>query len=108
MTKELYNYRIVELVKVVDGDTIDLRIDLGFDVFKKVRCRLARVNAPEMGTQEGKDFKKLVVDKLTITKPTILNSIEYDKYGRSVAEVILEDGVNFSNYLLNQGCPSYR
>ena len=40
-------YYAVEILRVVDGDTVDVRIDLGFDVWHKCRVRLMGINAPE-------------------------------------------------------------
>ena len=45
--KSCYNFRVVEIDRVVDGDTIDVTIDLGFDLFKKERVRVAGVDTPE-------------------------------------------------------------
>jgi micrococcal nuclease len=47
----MYEYAIKEVVKVVDGDTIDIVIDLGFDLSKKERVRLAGIDAPESRTR---------------------------------------------------------
>ena len=50
--KSCYNFRVVKLVKVVDGDTIDVMIDLGFDLYKKERVRIAGVDTPEKRTRD--------------------------------------------------------
>ena len=42
--KSCYNFRVTEIVKVLDGDTIDVLIDLGFDLYKKERVRIAGVD----------------------------------------------------------------
>lgn len=47
-TEDLYLYRVTEIIKVVDGDTIDLRLSLGFGLTAALRIRLAGVNAYEM------------------------------------------------------------
>ena len=61
----MYEYAIKQVVKVVDGDTIDIIIDLGFDLTKKERVRLAGIDTPESRTRdleekelglEAKDF----------------------------------------------------
>ena len=54
----MYEYAIQKVVKVVDGDTIDIIIDLGFDLTKKERVRLAGIDAPESRTKylEEKEF----------------------------------------------------
>ena len=48
----MYEYSIKEIVKVVDGDTIDIVIDLGFDLSKKERVRLAGIDTPESRTKD--------------------------------------------------------
>ena len=45
--KSCYNFRVVSVDKVLDGDTIDVTIDLGFDLYKKERVRIAGVDTPE-------------------------------------------------------------
>ena len=50
--KSCYNFRVVEINKVLDGDTIDVTIDLGFDLFKKERVRVAGVDTPEKRTRD--------------------------------------------------------
>ena len=45
--KSCYNFRVTEIVKVVDGDTIDVVIDLGFDIYKHERVRIAGIDTPE-------------------------------------------------------------
>ena len=42
----MYEYRVKEVVRVVDGDTVDVILDLGFGLFKKERCRVAGVDPP--------------------------------------------------------------
>ena len=50
--KSCYNFRVTKIVKVVDGDTIDVLIDLGFDLYKKERVRIAGVDTPEKRTRD--------------------------------------------------------
>ena len=49
--KSCYNFRVVKINRVVDGDTIDVTIDLGFDLYKKERVRVAGVDTPEKRTR---------------------------------------------------------
>ena len=49
--KSCYNFRVIEINKVLDGDTIDVTIDLGFDLYKKERVRIAGVDTPEKRTR---------------------------------------------------------
>ena len=59
--KSCYNFRVTEIVKVLDGDTIDVIIDLGFDLYKKERVRIAGVDTPEKRTRDLEE-KALGVD----------------------------------------------
>ena len=50
--KSCYNFRVVSIDRVLDGDTIDVTIDLGFDLYKKERVRVAGVDTPEKRTRD--------------------------------------------------------
>ena len=50
--KSCYNFRVTEINRVLDGDTIDVTIDLGFDLYKKERVRVAGVDTPEKRTKK--------------------------------------------------------
>ena len=53
--KSCYNFRVVEIERVLDGDTIDVVIDLGFDLYKKERVRVAGVDTPEKRTKDDEE-----------------------------------------------------
>jgi micrococcal nuclease len=85
----IYQAKIVE---VVDGDTFDLMIDLGFNTFVKERMRLYGIDAPEMRTQAGKDLAWNLSMQYPGSLPVIVQSVEApkskqfrDKYGRFLA-----------------------
>ena len=59
--KSCYNFRVTKINRVVDGDTIDVTIDLGFDLLKKERVRVAGVDTPEKRTRD-KEEKALGID----------------------------------------------
>ena len=59
--KSCYNFRVIKINRVVDGDTIDVTIDLGFDLFKKERVRVAGVDTPEKRTRDLEE-KALGID----------------------------------------------
>ena len=69
--KACYNFRVIKINRVVDGDTIDVTIDLGFDLYKKERVRVAGVDTPEKRTRNleekalGIDATNWIKDKLT-------------------------------------------
>jgi micrococcal nuclease len=56
----MYTYRCT-ILKVIDGDTVDADVDLGFDIHAKMRFRLAGINAPEMNTPEGKAAREYLI-----------------------------------------------
>ena len=68
--KSCYNFRVIEINRVVDGDTLDCTIDLGFDLYKKERVRVAGVDTPEKRTRDeeekvlGYDATNWLKDKL--------------------------------------------
>ena len=59
--KSCYNFRVISIDKVLDGDTIDVTIDLGFDLYKKERVRVAGVDTPEKRTRDLEE-KELGID----------------------------------------------
>jgi len=87
----LYTYE-AELERIVDGDTIIVRIDLGFDVLKRERIRLKGVDAAEIDTDEGKKAEKFVRNKLKGIEKVILRTHWHDMYGRYVADVLYDPG----------------
>lgn len=88
---ELWNYRVVEC-RVVDGDTLDVTLDLGFHTLRKERLRLARINAPEMKTPQGPVSKTRLAEMLA-GKSVIVKTQKdkTDKYGRFIAEVFVDE-----------------
>ena len=88
---DLYVYRVVTY-KVIDGDTLDVTLDLGFNTFRKERIRFARINAPEMKTEAGPISKSHLSDLLA-NKNIFVQTIKdhKDKYGRYLAEVWTEE-----------------
>lgn len=94
-TINLYNYK-AEVVKIIDGDTLDVNVDLGFDIWHSIRIRLYGLDAPETRTTDveekssglkTKEFIKNWLDKngYSIFIKTYRGKAE--KYGRVLAEV---------------------
>ncbi len=89
------------LVKVIDGDTIDVMIDLGFKIHHKARVRLYGVNTPESRTKDlaekqmGLKAKSFTEDWLTRHKTFTIHTIagKDDKYGRILALVYSSDEI---------------
>jgi len=86
----IYIYK-AELVRVVDGDTVDLIIDLGFDTSRKERFRLYGIDARVMDSAEGKEAKKWLEDALMPLEAIYVQTVQLetktkrDKYGRFLA-----------------------
>jgi len=98
-----------ELIRVIDGDTIDAWIDLGFNITVRRRIRLWGINAPETRTldleekREGKLAKARLEEILSINRGSFsVKSIGVDKYGRCLGEIYLQD-VNINKQLLAEG-----
>ena len=72
--KSCYNFRVTAITKVVDGDTIDVVIDLGFDIYKHERVRIAGIDTPEKRTRDLED-KKLGIDATNWMKGTLEDTI---------------------------------
>jgi len=91
----MYTYN-AKLQRVVDGDTIDATIDLGFDVFVKKRIRFAGINAPESRTRDleekakGLAAKDRVKNILEENKDFTLHSEEVGKFGRVIGKIYLD------------------
>ena len=95
----MFEYYVKKVSKVVDGDTIDVDIDLGFDISFSSRVRLAGIDTPESRTTdkiekalglEAKDYLKKAIDasKTVVIKTEKMDSSE--KYGRILGWVFLD------------------
>ena len=90
----MYTYK-AKLQRVVDGDTIDATIDLGFDIFVKKRIRFAGINAPESRTRDleekarGLAAKDRVKNILEENIDFELHSEELGKFGRVLGKIYL-------------------
>jgi micrococcal nuclease len=109
----MYEYRVKKVLKIVDGDTIDVDIDLGFDISYTQRVRLAGIDTPESRTKdlkekalglEVKDRLKKAIDAakdviIVTEKPDstekygrILGWVYLDKAAKSINELLIEEG----------------
>jgi len=93
MTDKLYHYKAT-LLKVVDGDTVWLRIDLGFELFKECSCRLYGINTPELRKKEEKEAAIKAMDYLQSLfngDQVYIYSNKIDKYGRPLVTIHVGD-----------------
>ena len=115
--KSCYNFRVVSIDKVLDGDTIDVTIDLGFDLFKKERVRIAGVDTPEKRTRNLEE-KELGIDATNWLKDRLESTIEGDdellirtelvggvgKYGRLLGWLYVGDAtVSLNEQMITEG-----
>lgn len=89
--------------RVVDADTLDLTLDLGWRISLRANCRLIGINAPEMSTAEGKVARAFVEQLVPLGSVVRLISKELDKYGRPLGVLLLADGVSLNALLLERG-----
>jgi len=81
-----YIYK-AELLHVVDGDTLDLRVDQGFHSERRERFRLSDLDAPDLDTPEGRAARDFVYNQLLAAKTLVVHSIRTDLHGRYLAHV---------------------
>ena len=115
--KSRYNFRVTEIVKVLDGDTIDVIIDLGFDLYKKERVRIAGVDTPEKRTrdleekalgQDATDWMKKHLDGAISGEDDLVIRTELDggvgKYGRLLGWLYIgDDLVSLNEQMIEEG-----
>jgi micrococcal nuclease len=109
----MYEYFVEEVKNVVDGDTIDVVIDLGFDILFASRVRLAGIDTPESRTTdkaekalglEAKEYlkKQLKDAKSVVIRTEKMNSSE--KYGRILGWVYVNgESESVNNKMINDG-----
>ena len=107
MDKVPFVYNAI-LERVVDGDTIDVTLDLGFNVkLHKQRCRLAGIDTPESRTRDlaEKKLGKAATARLKeiIGEKLLIESHGKGKYGRILATPYTEDGKNICEMLIKEG-----
>ena len=109
----MYEYRVKQVLKVVDGDTIDVIIDLGFDVSFTSRVRLAGIDTPESRTTDArekilgvevKDYLKKALEGATDIVIRTEKADSSEKYGRILGWLFINrqtDSLNME--LVNKG-----
>ena len=115
--KSCYNFRVTKINRVVDGDTIDVTIDLGFDLYKKERVRVAGVDTPEKRTRNLEE-KALGIDATVWLKSKLEETIKGDeeltvrtelkggvgKYGRLLGWLYVGDtDISLNEQMITEG-----
>ena len=106
-----FSYRVNKVTKVVDGDTIDVIIDLGFDIMYKSRVRLFGIDTPESRTRDlvekkfglmSKEYLKEALKKAEKIVIKTHKGEETGKFGRILGEIFC-DGVNVNQQMCEVG-----
>ena len=111
MTDKLYHYK-ARLLRVIDGDTVELIIDLGFETFKECSCRLYGINTPELRKASEKEAAIKSKDYLLslfnsdqvggqVSDQVYIYSNKIDKYGRPLVTIYVGD-ININARMVEQ------
>jgi micrococcal nuclease len=113
MDRDPYVYRIKSITKVVDGDTIDANIDLGFDISLTKRIRLAGIDSPESRTTNlkekalGLESKEWLKKTLEDAKDILIKTEKPDsteKYGRIIGHLFINgQETSLNNQMIDEG-----
>lgn len=111
--KIVYEYYVRKVENVVDGDTIDVLIDLGFDILFASRVRLAGIDTPESRTKDlaekalGLEAKEYLKKSLKDAKSVVIKTEKMDsseKYGRILGWVYTDGNtVSLNDMMINDG-----
>jgi micrococcal nuclease len=112
MSKEkLFHYKAT-VTRVVDGDTVDASIDLGFDIHMKTRIRLSGINAPESRTRDLVEKKAGLISKdyveswCKIEDQQVIVQTQLDgkgKFGRVLGRILSSDGICLNDKMVELG-----
>ena len=106
----MYNYKIDKIVKIIDGDTIDVIINLGFYITITQRVRLKGINAAETRTlnleekEKGLVAKEWLKTELSKQGEWGIQTFKEDKYGRILGVLYYNnDAISVNQKMLNEG-----
>jgi micrococcal nuclease len=106
-----FAYRVKSMVKIIDGDTFDCILDLGFDVLLEARVRMAGIDTPESRTRDliekqfGLASKKYLIERIEAAQDIIVRTEldnEKGKFGRILGTVYLDD-VDVNQQMITDG-----
>lgn len=106
----MYTYKIKEITKVVDGDTLDAIIDLGFGITKKERIRIAAIDAPETRTRNlhekklGFEAKAWLKKHVEYCDNVIIKTEKEGKYGRILGWIYTDEfSISLNEVMIEKG-----
>jgi len=102
-----------EVLRIVDGDTIDVRVDLGFETDRRMRLRFARIDTPELNSRDpdvrvlAQQAKRFVEVSCPVGSTILFYSVrtKKDGFGRYFAEIFLDprEPISLNQILLDEG-----
>ena len=106
----MHQYKVKKINRVVDGDTVDLDIDLGFNITISHRVRLKDINTPEVRTKDLEEKTKGLAAKVWLEEQLsregewIIETYKEDKYGRILGTLYLVgDSTTINDWMMNEG-----
>jgi micrococcal nuclease len=106
----MYEYKINKINRIIDGDTLDAEINLGFNITIRQKIRLGGINAPETKTtdlqekEKGLNAKEWLTKKLNTTEPLKIRTEKEDKYGRILGWIYVgDDNISINNHMIEEG-----
>ena len=106
----MYTYKIKEITKVVDGDTLDAIIDLGFGITKKERVRIAAIDAPESRTRDlyekklGLEAKHWLKKHVEYCDNVVIKTEKEGKYGRILGWLYTDEfSISLNEVMVEKG-----
>jgi len=117
-SRDIYekNRYVAQIKRWLDGDTVEMSVDLGMSVSVDAKFRLARIDAPEVKKyagvtneekQRGLELKKLLAERIPKDSEVMVSITKKGKYGRYLVEIWAKDEeevlYNVNDWLLNEG-----
>ncbi len=98
----VFNYAAT-IERVIDGDTLIVKIDLGFRTFREETIRLRGIDAPEIRTPAGKKAKAFISKALSGLKQVVIRTYKTDVYGRYVGDLFYDPVLDQKDQIFEQG-----
>lgn len=101
-----FDYHVISVDRIVDGDTVDVTLDLGFSISIRQRVRLLGVNTPEIASKDAtekvraKSAREFTGSWLARQSSLIAHTTKDDKYGRILARIVGDDGATVNDALI--------
>jgi micrococcal nuclease len=104
----MYQYHAT-VIRILDGDSVEMNIDLGMKIFFKSVCRLSGIDTPELNSSDpversaAQAAKLYLSNLLPLSLVVTINSKSLDKYGRPLVEIITPTGLNVNQEMILSG-----